>query len=154
MDRAVKCGACNVVNKKVNVNATQFKCSTCGTMNAISPQARAAAQKKARNIVMVIGVVIGAIVIWSLVSGGSSKGFTASVVGSPSCIARQCQLTIEVYPKDLPNPTAAAECTVTGDGQYIGTFATGPFSAGNGKSVKWLTPQLDTQPQDWAVSCK
>lgn len=68
-----------------------------GTMNTTSPPARPGARKKARNVVIVIAVVIGAFVIWSLVSGGSSEGFIASVVGEPSCIARRCQLTIEVF---------------------------------------------------------
>ena len=54
MNRPVNCAACNVVNKKIDLSATQFKCSNCGTMNTISPQARAAAQKNARVVLIVV----------------------------------------------------------------------------------------------------
>jgi hypothetical protein len=61
------------VNKKVDVNATQFKCSTCGTMNTISQAGRLKAQKNARVGVLIAVGVVGAIVIAAMLNGGNDN---------------------------------------------------------------------------------
>jgi hypothetical protein len=155
---AVRCPKCNVT-ARVPLAARANQCKNCGAQLTVPESVRAAGQKRAttiRSVGIVIGLAVAAFIAYAVLFG--SKGYDSEIVGVPSCAGGQCELVVDVTPKSS-STTESATCTVSGlyggTSQVIGTFQAGPFSAGTGKEVRWLTPSLPSgQPASWSVSCK